>query len=71
LSLVDAVAKLHGAELTLADHRPGLKVSLAFRAFGEERAPKAAARSTLDQLLRDVEESRDCAQLAPLAKADQ
>ena len=43
LSLVDAVAKLHGAELTLADNRPGLKVSLAFRTFQEERAQRAAA----------------------------
>jgi signal transduction histidine kinase len=43
LSLVDAVAKLHGAELMLTDNRPGLKVSLAFRAFQEERAQKAAA----------------------------
>ena len=43
LSLVDAVAKLHGAELSLGDNRPGLKVSLAFRALLEERAQKAAA----------------------------
>jgi signal transduction histidine kinase len=43
LSLVDAVAKLHGAELSLSDNRPGLRVSLAFRAALEERAPKAAA----------------------------
>jgi signal transduction histidine kinase len=43
LSLVDAVAKLHGARLSLSDNRPGLKVSLAFPAFAEERAPKAAA----------------------------
>ena len=43
LSLVEAVAKLHGAELSLSDSRPGLKVSLAFRASLEERAPKAAA----------------------------
>jgi signal transduction histidine kinase len=43
LSLVDAVAKLHRAELTLTDNRPGLKVSLAFRVLGEERAEKAAA----------------------------
>jgi signal transduction histidine kinase len=43
LSLVDAVAKLHGAELTLADNCPGLTVSLAFRALEEERAQKAAA----------------------------
>jgi signal transduction histidine kinase len=43
LSLVDAVAKLHRAELTLTDSRPGLKVSLAFRAPGEKRAQRAAA----------------------------
>ncbi len=43
LSLVDAVAKLHGAELVLTDNRPGLKVSLAFPAFHELRAQKAAA----------------------------
>ena len=43
LSLVDAVAKLHGAELTLADNRPGLEVTMAFRASGEVRAHKAAA----------------------------
>ena len=43
LSLVDAVAKLHGAELLLTDNRPGLKVSLAFPAFHELRAQKAAA----------------------------
>jgi signal transduction histidine kinase len=43
LSLVDAVAKLHGAELMLADNCPGLKVSLAFRASDEERTHKAAA----------------------------
>ena len=43
MSLVDAVAKLHGAELSLSDNRPGLKVSLAFRAPFEEEAQKAAA----------------------------
>jgi signal transduction histidine kinase len=43
LSLVDAVAKLHGAELSLSDNRPGLKVSLSFRAPFEERDQKAAA----------------------------
>jgi signal transduction histidine kinase len=43
LSLVDAVAKLHGAELMLTDNRPGLKVSLAFPAFHELRAQKAGA----------------------------
>jgi signal transduction histidine kinase len=43
LSLVDAVAKLHGATLTLADNRPGLRVSLAFRAPPDERARHEAA----------------------------
>jgi signal transduction histidine kinase len=43
LSLVDAVAKLHGAELMLSDNRPGLKVSLTFPIFLEVRAPRAAA----------------------------
>jgi signal transduction histidine kinase len=43
LSLVDAVAKLHGAELSLADNRPGLRISLAFRALPDEGAQKAAA----------------------------
>ena len=31
LSLVDAVAKLHEAKLSLDDNGPGLKVSLSFR----------------------------------------
>jgi signal transduction histidine kinase len=43
LILVDAVAKLHSAELMLTDNRPGLKVSLAFPAFHKLRAQKAAA----------------------------
>ena len=43
LSLVDAVAKLHGATLTLADNRPGLRVSLAFRAPPDERVEHEAA----------------------------
>ncbi|MEM6304133.1 MAG: sensor histidine kinase, partial [Pseudomonadota bacterium] len=30
LSLVDAVAGLHGAELTLSDNAPGLRVTLRF-----------------------------------------
>ncbi|MBM3599179.1 MAG: HAMP domain-containing histidine kinase [Alphaproteobacteria bacterium] len=34
LSLVAAVARLHGATLTLADNRPGLRVVLAFPAAG-------------------------------------
>jgi signal transduction histidine kinase len=36
LSLVDAVAKLHRAELSLADNRPGLRISLAFRTSPDE-----------------------------------
>jgi signal transduction histidine kinase len=43
LSLVDAVAKLHRAELTLADNRPGLRVSLAFRVLPDQGAQKVAA----------------------------
>jgi signal transduction histidine kinase len=34
LSLVAAVAKLHGARLELADHAPGLTVLLAFPVRG-------------------------------------
>ena len=33
LSIVDALARLHDAELTLSDARPGLRVSLAFRSM--------------------------------------
>jgi signal transduction histidine kinase len=43
LSLVDAVAKLHRAELSLADNRPGLRISLTFRAVPDEGAQKVAA----------------------------
>lgn len=43
LSLVDAVAKLHGATLALADNRPGLRVSLGFKAPPDERAQHKAA----------------------------
>jgi signal transduction histidine kinase len=43
LSLVDAVAKLHRAELSLGDNRPGLRVSLAFRTLPDEGAHKVAA----------------------------
>ena len=43
LSLVDAVAKLHNARLSLNDNHPGLRVSLAFPAFAEHRTRKAAA----------------------------
>jgi signal transduction histidine kinase len=38
LSLVSAVAKLHGARLNLADNRPGLRVSLDFS--GKANRPK-------------------------------
>ena len=42
LSLVEAVAKLHDARLTLEDNGPGLRVQLAFQpAFAEEEAPPA------------------------------
>jgi signal transduction histidine kinase len=43
LSLVDAVAKLHGAKLVLSDNHPGLRVSLTFPTLHEVRAHKAAA----------------------------
>ncbi|MCW2236441.1 sensor histidine kinase [Azospirillum canadense] len=39
LSLVDAVARLHGARLVLDDNRPGLRISLVFPA---DTAPQAA-----------------------------
>jgi signal transduction histidine kinase len=39
LSLVQAVAKLHGGRMTLADNRPGLKVILD---FGPKRQRRAA-----------------------------
>jgi signal transduction histidine kinase len=41
LSLVSAVAKLHGARLCLEDNRPGLKASLAF-----ERQDRAAPQQS-------------------------
>lgn len=43
LSLVNAVARLHGAELTLADNQPGLRVRLDFR--GQRRQKKEEERS--------------------------
>ena len=42
LSLVDAVAKLHEAKLTLEDNRPGLKVTLAFKAAAAQRVEPTA-----------------------------
>ena len=52
LSLVDAVAKLHEARLTLDDNHPGLKVSLAFRPAPVVRAevPPPAERPALQAL---------------------
>lgn len=41
LSLVDAVARLHGARLELADAGPGLLVRLSFKAAGAGPAPAA------------------------------
>jgi signal transduction histidine kinase len=45
LSLVDAVAKLHDARLTLADNDPGLRVTLAFKPVGAARDEPARARA--------------------------
>ncbi|MGH8473935.1 MAG: sensor histidine kinase, partial [Gammaproteobacteria bacterium] len=47
LSLVAAVAKLHGASLTLGDNDPGLSVVLAFEgaAGAEKRPPPQAAEA--------------------------
>lgn len=42
LSLVAAVARLHGAELTLEDNRPGLRVTLRFKAHAVNAAPLAS-----------------------------
>ena len=43
LSLVDAVARLHGAKLVLEDNAPGLRVTLRFPAPQGRRARHAAA----------------------------
>ena len=43
LSLVDAVAKLHDAKLTLADNQPGLRVTLAFKPAPAVRGPNRRA----------------------------
>ena len=44
LSLVNAIAKYHQAELTLADNFPGLRASLSFpRAEAELQEPKKVA----------------------------
>jgi signal transduction histidine kinase len=45
LSLVDAIARLHGAKLRLEDNAPGLKARLVFpQAGGADRPPGNAAR---------------------------
>ncbi len=47
LSLVNAVAKLHGAKLSLADNKPGLRISLDFSQPGRrKRDDKNAATAT-------------------------
>jgi signal transduction histidine kinase len=45
LSLVDAVAKLHDAKLTLADNAPGLRVTLTFKPVPATRAEPARAKA--------------------------
>ena len=45
LSLVDAVAKLHDARLTLDDNAPGLKVTLSFKPAPAVKAEPAHARA--------------------------
>ena len=40
LSLVDAVAKLHGARLELGDAAPGLRASIVFRQMPPQEAPQ-------------------------------
>jgi signal transduction histidine kinase len=43
LSLVAAVARLHGASLILGDNAPGLRVLLTFRGGGGRAARSGAA----------------------------
>jgi signal transduction histidine kinase len=43
LSLVEAVAKLHDARLTLADNQPGLRLTLTFKPAPATRAEPAQA----------------------------
>ena len=50
LSLVKAVAKLHEAELTLADNQPGLKVTLTF--FRVDAAQAEPARRAARPMAR-------------------
>ena len=42
LSLVNAVAKLHGAVLTLSDNQPGLKVAIHFSSGGNRQVSSSA-----------------------------
>jgi signal transduction histidine kinase len=69
LSLVDAVAKLHGATLTLDDNRPGLKVSLAFRDRREDREGGRLIQLS-DHRARDLQESPHDPRLAALRRTD-
>ena len=69
LSLVDAVAKLHGATLTLDDNRPGLKISLAFRRPREERDSGRLIQLS-DHRVRDVQASPHDPPLAALRRTD-
>ena len=45
LSLVDAVAKLHDARLTLGDNHPGLRVTLAFKPAPRSARAEAVAKA--------------------------
>lgn len=51
LSLVNAVARLHGATLTLEDNQPGLKVRMKFNDHARLRADNPDDRAATDGLL--------------------
>ncbi|MCC7486283.1 MAG: HAMP domain-containing histidine kinase [Burkholderiales bacterium] len=54
LALVKAVADLHGASIELADNRPGLRVTVRFRAPAQgAEAPAGAAPEGAPELLRE------------------
>lgn len=54
LSLVNAVAKLHGARLTLEDNKPGLKVSLDFGWRANLRRERSRGTATLAKRERQL-----------------